>query len=47
MAHGGNLLTAAQLDSANLIAAMPSLHSAFALFICVFFMPRVRKRWWP
>ncbi len=47
MRHGGNLLNTAQLDAANLVAAMPSLHSAFALLICVFFMTRVRKRWWP
>ena len=47
MAHGGNLLNAAQLDAANLVAAMPSLHSAFALMICLFFLPRVHKRWWP
>jgi membrane-associated phospholipid phosphatase len=47
MVHGGNLLNAAQLDAANLIAAMPSLHSAFALLICIFFMQRTRKRWWP
>ncbi len=47
MAHGGNLLTEAQINSANLIAAMPSLHSAFSLFICVFFMQRVSRRWWP
>jgi membrane-associated phospholipid phosphatase len=47
MRHGGNLLSTAKVDSANQIAAMPSLHSAFALLIVVFFMMRVRKRWWP
>jgi membrane-associated phospholipid phosphatase len=47
MHHSGNMLNAAKLDAANQIAAMPSLHSAFALLIVVFFMQRVRKRWWP
>lgn len=47
MRHGGNALNAAKLDAANQIAAMPSLHSAFALLIVVFFMARTRKRWWP
>ena len=46
--HGaGNLLNAAQVDAANPVAAMPSLHSAYALLIVVFFLPTVRKRWWP
>jgi membrane-associated phospholipid phosphatase len=46
--HGaGNLLNAAQVDAANLVAAMPSLHSAFALLIVAFFLPMVRRRWWP
>jgi hypothetical protein len=46
--HGaGNLLNAAQLDSANLVAAMPSLHSAYALLVVAFFLPMVRRRWWP
>ena len=46
--HGaGNLLNAAQVDAAKLVAAMPSLHSAFALLIVAFFLPVVRKRWWP
>jgi hypothetical protein len=45
--HGaGNVLNAGQL-AANPVAAMPSLHTAFALFVVVFFMPRVRRRWWP
>jgi membrane-associated phospholipid phosphatase len=26
---------------------MPSLHSAFALFVVAFFVPRVRRRWRP
>jgi len=45
--HGaGNLLNAGQVAS-NPVAAMPSLHSAFALFVVVFFLSRVRRRWWP
>jgi len=32
-------------DWANQVAAMPSLHSAFALFVVVFFWPNVRYRW--
>jgi len=46
--HGaGNLLNAAKVDAANPIAAMPSLHSAYALFVVAFFLPTIRKRWWP
>lgn len=45
--HGaGNLLNKAQLGS-NPVAAMPSLHTAFALFVVVFFFGTVAKRWWP
>jgi membrane-associated phospholipid phosphatase len=45
--HGaGNVLNAGQI-AANPVAAMPSLHSAFALFVVVFFFPVVRRRWWP
>nr|WP_240942405.1 phosphatase PAP2 family protein [Planosporangium thailandense] len=45
--HGaGNVINAGQYSS-NPVAAMPSLHTAFALFVVVFFMPRVRRRWWP
>ncbi|MDG1785900.1 MAG: phosphatase PAP2 family protein, partial [Ilumatobacter sp.] len=32
-------------DWANQVAAMPSLHSAFALFVVVFFWPWVRNPW--
>ncbi len=32
-------------DWANPVAAMPSLHAAFSLFVVVFFLPRVRRRW--
>jgi membrane-associated phospholipid phosphatase len=45
--HGaGNLLNVGQV-AANPVAAMPSLHTAFALFVVAFFLNRVRKRWWP
>ncbi|GIJ47486.1 phosphatidic acid phosphatase [Virgisporangium aliadipatigenens] len=45
--HGaGNVLNAGQLAS-NPVAAMPSLHTAFALLAVAFFFDRVRKRWWP
>ncbi|PZM96855.1 MAG: inositol phosphorylceramide synthase [Actinobacteria bacterium] len=45
--HGaGNLLNAGQLAS-NPVAAMPSLHTAFALFVVLFFLRSVRRRWWP
>jgi hypothetical protein len=45
--HGaGNILNAGQW-AANPVAAMPSLHTAFALFVVVFFFGRVRRRWWP
>jgi hypothetical protein len=45
--HGaGNLISAGQY-AANPVAAMPSLHTAFALFVVAFFMPGVRRRWWP
>lgn len=45
--HGaGNVLNAGQI-AANPVAAMPSLHTAFALFVVVFFFSRIRRRWWP
>jgi hypothetical protein len=45
--HGaGNLLNAGQIAS-NPVAAMPSLHTAFALFVVVFFLAGIRRRWWP
>ena len=36
-------------DWANEVAAMPSLHSAYALFVVAFFWPRIHPRWlrWP
>ncbi|HEY1488142.1 MAG TPA: phosphatase PAP2 family protein [Micromonosporaceae bacterium] len=45
--HAGSLLNAAQVQESNPIAAMPSMHTAYALMIVCFFMPQVRKRWWP
>jgi len=45
--HGaGNLLNAGQIAS-NPVAAVPSLHTAFALFVVVFFLGTTRRRWWP
>jgi membrane-associated phospholipid phosphatase len=45
--HGaGNVLNAGQW-AANPVAAMPSLHTAFALFVVVYFFGRIRRRWWP
>jgi hypothetical protein len=45
--HGaGNVLNAGQIAS-NPVAAMPSLHTAFALFVVLFFLPSTRRRWWP
>lgn len=41
-----NALNAGQL-AANPVAAMPSLHSAWALLVIVFFLPTVHWRWWP
>jgi membrane-associated phospholipid phosphatase len=32
-------------DWANPVAAMPSLHAGFSLFLVVFFLPRVGRRW--
>jgi hypothetical protein len=33
------------LDWSNVVAAMPSLHAAFSLFVVVFFAPMIRRRW--
>ncbi|MCU1391878.1 MAG: hypothetical protein JWM34_306 [Ilumatobacteraceae bacterium] len=33
------------LDWGNAIAAMPSLHASFALFVPAFFLPRIRWKW--
>jgi membrane-associated phospholipid phosphatase len=45
--HAGSLLNAAQVQEANPVAAMPSMHSAYAMLIVAFFLPAVRRRWWP
>ncbi len=46
--HGaGNVLNAVQQQAGNPVAAMPSLHTAFALFVVLFFLPSVRRRYWP
>jgi hypothetical protein len=46
--HGaGNTLNALQADQSNPVAAMPSLHTAYALMAVAFFLPMVRRRWWP
>lgn len=42
----GRLLNQGQAMS-NPVAAMPSLHSAFALLAVAFFLTRVSKKWWP
>jgi membrane-associated phospholipid phosphatase len=44
--HAGNLLSEGQLAS-NPVAAMPSLHTAFATLIALFVMSRVHSRWRP
>ncbi|WP_442875186.1 phosphatase PAP2 family protein [Actinoplanes sp. NBC_00393] len=43
----GNTLNALQIEASNPVAAMPSLHTAFAFMSVVFFLPMIRKRWWP
>jgi membrane-associated phospholipid phosphatase len=45
--HGaGNMLNALQADQSNPVAAMPSLHTAYAMLAVAFFLPMVRRRWW-
>ncbi|PZG22896.1 inositol phosphorylceramide synthase [Micromonospora craterilacus] len=45
--HGAfSLIRLGQL-AANPVAAIPSLHTAFALFVVLFFLRNVRRRWWP
>ncbi|HEX5540459.1 MAG TPA: phosphatase PAP2 family protein [Micromonospora sp.] len=46
MRGAGNMLNIGQLAS-NPVAAMPSLHTAWALLVVVFFFGYVRRRWWP
>lgn len=46
--HGaGNMLNALQVHQSNPVAAMPSLHTAYAMMAVAFFLPLVRRRWWP
>jgi PAP2 superfamily len=46
--HGaGNTLNALQVEASNPVAAMPSLHTAWAMMAVAFFLPTVRRRWWP
>ncbi|WP_430784016.1 phosphatase PAP2 family protein [Actinoplanes sp. G11-F43] len=46
--HGaGNTLNALQVEASNPVAAMPSLHTAFAFMSVVFFLPVVKKWLWP
>lgn len=45
--HGGSKLLAIGQSMSNPVAAMPSLHSAFAMCAVAFFLTRVRKRWIP
>jgi membrane-associated phospholipid phosphatase len=46
--HGaGNTLNALQVEQSNPVAAMPSLHTAYAMMAVAFFLPMVRRRWWP
>jgi hypothetical protein len=45
--HSGTKLLSIGQALSNPVAAMPSLHSAFAMSAAVFFIPRVRKRWVP
>ena len=47
LSGAGNTLNALQVEAANPVAAMPSLHTAFAFMAVVFFLPMVRRRWWP
>jgi membrane-associated phospholipid phosphatase len=43
----GNTLNALQVEASNPVAAMPSLHTAYALMAVAFFLPMVARRWWP
>ena len=43
----GNTLNALQVEASNPVAAMPSLHTAYAMMAVAFFLPLVARRWWP
>jgi hypothetical protein len=45
--HGAFSIVRLGQVAANPVAAIPSLHSAFALFVVLAFLPRIRKRFWP
>jgi hypothetical protein len=46
--HGaGNTLNALQVEASNPVAAMPSLHTAYAMMAVAFFLPVTPRRWWP
>jgi membrane-associated phospholipid phosphatase len=40
-----DLLAGAQKEGANPVAAMPSLHTAFATLVALFIAARLRSRW--
>jgi len=42
-----NTLNGLQINAANPVAAMPSLHTAYALMAVSFFLPSLSRRWWP
>jgi hypothetical protein len=46
--HGAKTLIDNGAALSNDVAAIPSLHTAFAVLICVWFLPRIpqRMRWW-
>lgn len=45
--HSGSKMLSIGQSMSNPVAAMPSLHSAFAMCVAAFFLTRVRKRWIP
>lgn len=45
--HGAFSIVRMGQSASNLVAAMPSLHSAYALMVVLFFARLVRKRYWP
>ncbi|GIF15142.1 PAP2 superfamily protein [Actinoplanes teichomyceticus] len=45
--HGAFSIVKLGQAAANPVAAMPSLHTAYALMVVLFFALMVRKRWWP
>jgi membrane-associated phospholipid phosphatase len=45
--HGAFSIVRMGQAAANPVAAMPSLHSAYAMMVTLFFATMVRKRYWP